>query len=226
MIVVLAGPPGAGKGTHGRRISAKRGWPHVSSGDLLREAVDSGTELGKQAEEYMAAGVLVPDEIMLEWVEELLGRPEYAQGVVLDGFPRTVPQAMGLDDLLKRRGRDVGRVLVFDIDQDAAIRRLATRISCSKCGFVYNLTSNPPDDIGTCRACGGELETRDDDTAETIRARFDEYRTLTEPMVEYYRKRGKVSIISTEGGIDDVGRRVTEALDGPRAVGARGREKE
>ena len=213
MIVVLTGPPGAGKGTHGRRIARKRGWPHVSSGDLLRDAVESGTELGRRAAQYMKAGTLVPDDIMLEWVEEVLGRPEYAAGVVLDGFPRTVPQAEGFDNLLGKRETEVGRVLAFDIDEDAAIRRLATRISCSKCGYVYNLASNPPDDMETCRVCGGTLGARDDDTAETIRARFEEYRSLSLPMIAYYRSRGKVTVISTDGSIDDVGRRVTEALN-------------
>ena len=222
MIVVLAGPPGAGKGTHGRRIAAKRGWPHVSSGDLLREAVESGSDLGRRAEEYMKAGTLVPDEIMLEWVEELLNRPEYASGVVLDGFPRTVPQARGLDELLDRRGTEVGRVLVFDIDEEAAVKRLATRISCSRCGYVYNLASNPPDDTGTCRACGGTLETRRDDTTETVRARFEEYRHLTVPMIEHYRGRNKVSVIATDGTIDDVGRRVSRALDERGETGVRG----
>jgi adenylate kinase len=213
MIVVLAGPPGAGKGTHGRRIAAKRGWPHVSSGDLLRDAVESGTDLGRRASEYMKAGTLVPDDIMLEWVEQILGRPEYANGIVLDGFPRTVPQAEGLDELLKARDLEVGRVLAFDIDEDAAVRRLATRISCAKCGFVYNLASNPPGDAETCRACGGKLETREDDETETVRARFEEYRSLTLPMIEYYRAKRKVTVISTDGTIDDVGTRVTEALD-------------
>lgn len=170
----------------------------------------------------MRAGVLVPDEIMLEWVEELLDRPEYGEGVVLDGFPRTVPQAEGLDDLMKRRNREVGRVLVFDISEEAAVRRLATRISCSRCGYVYNLASNPPDDAGTCRECGGELETREDDATETVRARFDEYRTLTEPMIEYYRRQGKVSVVKTDGAIEEVGLRVTQALDDPRVVGTVG----
>ena len=222
MIVVLTGPPGAGKGTHGRRIAAKRGWPHVSSGDILREAVESGSDLGRRAEKHMKAGTLVPDDIMLEWIAELLARPEYAHGVVLDGFPRTVPQARGFDELLDGQGKEVGRVLAFDIDEEAAGTRLTTRISCSRCGYVYNLVSNPPDDSGTCRACGGVLGTRHDDAAETVRARFEEYRTLTVPMIEYYRTQGKVSVIATDGTIDDVGRRVTEALNTRGGTDAQG----
>lgn len=216
MIIVLVGPPGAGKGTHGRRISAKRGLPHVSSGDLLREAVEKETPLGLEAARYMKAGNLVPDGIMLTWVEELLDKPDYANGLVLDGFPRTVPQAEGLDELLARHDLALGVVLYFDIDEEAAVRRLSSRVSCTGCGIVFNLISNPPKDPDTCLRCGGRLEVRDDDRVETIRARFEEFRRLTEPMLEYYRARGKVSVISTEGPIDDVGKRVSAVLDALR----------
>jgi adenylate kinase len=219
MIIVLVGPPGAGKGTHGRRIAAKRGWPHVSSGDLLRDAVESGTPLGVEAAKYMKAGTLVPDSIMLSWVEELLDKPEYARGLVLDGFPRTVPQAEGLDELLGKHGLAVDRVLYFDIDEDAAVRRLGARVSCSKCGVVYNLITNPPEDPEVCGRCGGKLEVREDDRVDTIRARFQEFRRLTEPMVDYYRSQGKVSVISTQGPIESVGQRVTAVLDALAGVG-------
>jgi adenylate kinase len=213
MIIVLVGPPGAGKGTHGRRIAAKRGWPHVSSGDLLRDAVERETPLGLEAAQYMKAGSLVPDSIMLSWVERLLDKPEYENGLVLDGFPRTVPQAEGLDKLLARHGLTVDAVLLFDIGEEAAVRRLGSRVSCSKCGVVYNLVSNPPSDPDECGKCGGKLEVREDDRVETIHARFEEFRRLTEPMLEYYRSRGKLAVISTEGPIESVGRRVTAVLD-------------
>lgn len=214
MIIVLVGPPGAGKGTHGRRISSKRGWPHVSSGDLLRDAVERETPLGLKAAQYMKAGTLVPDSIMLTWIEELLERPEYAGGLVLDGFPRTVPQARGLDDLLESRGLGVDCVLHFDIAEEAAVKRLGSRISCSACGVVYNLVTNPPEGPEVCGRCGGRLEVRKDDRVETIRARFEEFRGLTEPMLEHYRSQGKVFVISTEGPIESVGKRVTAVLDG------------
>jgi adenylate kinase len=220
MIIVLVGPPGAGKGTHGRRISAKRGIKHVSSGDLLRDAVERETPLGREAERYMRTGNLVPDSIMLSWVEELLDEPDHADGLVLDGFPRTVPQAEGLDGLLERRGLRVDAVLYFDIDEEAAVRRLGSRVSCAGCGVVYNLISNPPDDPETCSRCGGRLEVRDDDGVETIRARFEEFRKLTEPMVAYYRNQGKLSVISTEGSIESVGKRVTAVLDAVRDSGS------
>jgi adenylate kinase len=150
---------------------------------------------------------------MLSWVEELLDKPEYAHGLVLDGFPRTVPQAEGLDRLLSEHDLAVDAVLFFDIDEESAVRRLGSRVSCTKCGLVYNLISNPPEDPGACGRCGGKLEVRGDDRVETVRARFEEFRRLTEPMLDYYRSRGKVSVISTEGPIESVGRRVSRVLD-------------
>jgi adenylate kinase len=213
MFILLVGAPGAGKGTHGGRIAAKRAWTHVSSGELLREAVEKQTSLGREAEAYMKAGALVPDGIMLRWIEELLEDPANQHGVVLDGFPRTVPQAKGLDRLLERHGLTLDRVLYFDITEEAAVERLATRVSCTGCGMIYNMATNPPEDPHVCRRCGGRLEIRGDDAAETIRARFEEFRRLTEPMIEYYRDSDKLSIIDTAGSIDEVGARVTMILD-------------
>ncbi len=214
MIIVLVGAPGAGKGTHGRRISAKRGWPHVSSGDLLREAVEKQTPLGLEAVRYMKAGVLVPDAIMLRWVEELLDKPEYADGIVLDGFPRTVPQAEGLDELLERHDLEIDCVLFFDIVEESAVERLASRISCSRCGLIYNLVTQPPPESNECDRCGGKLEVRADDGRETIHARFIEFRGSTQPMIDYYQSAGKLARIDTRGGIEEVGARVTAVLDG------------
>jgi adenylate kinase len=223
MIIILVGPPGAGKGTHGRRIAARRCWPHVSSGDLLRDAVERKTPLGLQAAAYMRAGTLVPDGIMLTWVEELLDKPEFAEGLILDGFPRTLPQAEGLDERLARHDLAVDGVLYFDIDEEAAVKRLSSRVSCTGCGFVYNLVSNPPEDPDACARCGGRLEVREDDRVETVRGRFEEFRRLTEPMLEYYRSQGKVSVISTQGSIEEVGRRVTAVLDALLDRGRSGR---
>ncbi len=213
MLILLVGPPGAGKGTHGKRIAAKRGWSHVSSGELLRDAVERRTPLGLEAMEYMRAGSLVPDDIMLRWIEELLDDPKHRHGIVLDGFPRTVPQAEGLDALLERYGQEVACMLFFDISEEAAVGRLAARVSCTGCGTVYNLISRPPSTAEVCDRCGGKLEIREDDATETIRARFEEFRRLTEPMIEYYQAKGKLARVSTDGAIDDVGRRVTEVLD-------------
>ncbi|MBD3367065.1 MAG: adenylate kinase [Candidatus Eisenbacteria bacterium] len=213
MIIVLAGAPGAGKGTHAKRVAGTFGVPHVSTGDLLRGAVEAGTELGKKAHGYMEAGELVPDEIMLSVVGELLDSPEWADGVVLDGFPRTLPQAEGFDRLLDGRGRSVDLVVFFDLSEEAAVERLSARLSCPRDGTVYNLKTKPPKNDELCDVCGGPLERRADDEPETIRARHEEYRRLTGPMIEHYKDQGLVARIDAERGIDAVWQQVSEALE-------------
>lgn len=213
MIIVLVGAPGAGKGTHAKLVAKKLGLPHVSSGDALREAVERGTPLGIEAGPHMKAGALVPDEVLLTWADGLLTRPEYASGVILDGFPRTLPQAEGLTKLLRKRGRSIDCVMLLDIEEDDAVARLSSRVSCPKCGAVYNMISKPPTREGTCDACAASLEMRSDDNKATIRARFREYHRLTEPMVEYYRSRGMLSSVPTAGPIADVERALEAALD-------------
>jgi adenylate kinase len=213
MIIVLAGAPGSGKGTHAKLVAKKLGLPHISSGDALREAVERGTPLGIEAEPHMKAGALVPDEILLAWADELLTKQEYANGVILDGFPRTLPQAEGLAKLLQKRGRRIDCVMLLDIEEDDAVARLSSRVSCPKCGAVYNMISKPPAREGTCDACAANLETRADDTKATIRTRFREYHRLTEPMIDYYRSRGMLSSVSSAGPIADVERAMEKALD-------------
>jgi len=213
MIVVLAGAPGAGKGTHAKRVAEHFSVPHVSTGDFLRNAVESGTELGRKAEGYMKAGELVPDEIMLSVVGELLDSPEWSNGVVLDGFPRTLPQAEGFDALLDDRGRSVGVVIFFDLSEEAAVERLSARVWCPKDGTVYNLKTKPPKEDRICDVCGGPLERRSDDEPETIRARHEEYRRLTGPMIDYYEARGLVARVDAERPIDEVWHQVRDALE-------------
>jgi adenylate kinase len=213
MIVVLAGAPGAGKGTHAKRIAHAFGVPHVSTGDFLRGAVEAGTELGRKAEGYMKAGGLVPDDIMLSLVGELLDSPEWTGGVVLDGFPRTLPQAEGFDSLLEERGRSVGFVLLFDLSEEAAVRRLGARVWCPKDGSVYNLDTKPPANDMRCDLCGGPLERRADDEPETIRARHAEFRRLTGPMIEHYEAKGLVRRVDASASIDDVWHEVRAVLD-------------
>jgi adenylate kinase len=213
MIIVLVGAPGAGKGTHAKLVAKKLGLPHVSSGDALREAAERGTPLGIEAGPHMKAGALVPDEILLAWADELLAKPEYASGVILDGFPRTLPQAEGLAKLLRKRGLRIDCVMLLDIDEDDAVARLSARVSCPTCGAVYNMISKPPTREGTCDACAASLEMRSDDNEATIRARFREYHRLTEPMIEYYRSRGMLSSVPTAGPIADVERALEASLD-------------
>lgn len=213
MIILLLGAPGAGKGTHAANISEYTGLPHVSSGELLRRAVDEKTELGVRATEYMDAGKLVPDEFMLTWISELLDDAAYGRGVILDGFPRTVPQAEGLDDLLAKKGLATDLVLLLDITEEAAAERLLSRVTCGKCGAIHNLAQKPMKVPGVCDACGGELETRADDVKETIQKRFEEFRKLTAPMIEYYRARGNFETVSTDRPVDVVRADVTSLLD-------------
>ena len=221
MIVLLLGAPGAGKGTHAARIAEHAGLPHISSGALLRGAVDSGSELGVKAKRYMDEGKLVPDEFMLAWIEELLDDPAYEKGIILDGFPRTVPQAEGLDALLERKGLSIDLVLLLDIGEEAAANRLLSRVTCGKCGAIHNLAQKPMKVDGICDACGGELETRADDVRETIEKRFVEFRKLTEPMIEYYRARGSFQTVNTDRPVEVVRKDVEDLLDSAAATGSR-----
>ncbi len=213
MIIVLLGAPGAGKGTQAKRLVEKRGFSHVSTGDLLRDAVSRGTELGRQADEYMKGGRLVPDEIVLGLVEELFEAGTEAD-IILDGFPRTVPQAEGLDALLTGRGTAVDCVVFIDITVDEAIRRLSSRVSCSGCGAVYNLLWKPPAADGVCDACGGELTRRSDDEPEAIERRFKEYHDATKPLTDYYRTRGILRAVDTTRTSEEIQSEIDEILDG------------
>ena len=222
MIILLLGAPGAGKGTHAAKIAEYTGVPHVSSGELLRNAVEGETELGRKAKEYMDAGKLVPDEFMLKWIEELLDDPAYEKGIILDGFPRTIPQAEGLDELLKSKGHSVDLVLLLDITQEAAANRLLSRVTCGKCGAIHNLAQKPMKTPGICDECGGELETRADDVRETIDKRFKEFRKLTAPMIDYYRPRGNFETVNTDRPVDEVRSDIRALLDRVIASGQAG----
>jgi adenylate kinase len=213
MIILLLGAPGAGKGTHAARIADYVGLPHISSGELLRGAVERGAELGIRAKEYMDAGKLVPDEFMLTWIEELLDDTAFAGGIILDGFPRTMPQAEGLDALLKTKGLSIDLVLLLDIEQEAAANRLLSRVTCGKCGAIHNLAQKPMNVPGICDACGGELETRVDDVRETIEKRFAEFRKLTAPMIEYYRAGGCFETVNTNRKVEVVLQDIKDILD-------------
>lgn len=213
MIIVFVGAPGSGKGTHARRTAERLGLSHVSTGDLLRDAVDKGSELGARASEYMQAGKLVPDEVMMDLIRTLLDRSEGKNGIIFDGFPRTLAQAEELDDLLAGRGLKVDKALLVDISEDEAVERLALRVSCPKCGAVHNLISNPPKVEGICDECGGPLEVRPDDRGETVRARFKEFRRLTEPVIDYYRAKGSLASVRTSGPVEEVAKNVAAALD-------------
>ncbi len=214
LIVVLLGAPGAGKGTQAKGIVARRGYRHVSTGDLLRDAVSAGTDLGRQADEYMKSGRLVPDEVVLGLVKELFETGGSEADVILDGFPRTVPQAEGLDELLTGQAAAVDCVIFIDIAVDEAIRRLSSRVSCGSCGAVYNLLWKPPATDGVCDACGGELTRRADDEPEAIERRFKEYHIATAPLTEYYRSRGILRDVDTTRTSEEIQSEIDGILDG------------
>jgi adenylate kinase len=201
MILVFLGPPGAGKGTQAKLLSQRMGFLHLSTGDLLREAVKNQTPLGKKAKEYMDRGELVPDELIVQLIEETMPKDG---NVILDGFPRTVNQALALEEMLKGKGEKVSKVLFFDVHDEVIIDRLSGRRVCSKCGAVYHVKYNPPKVEGVCDLCGGSLVQRDDDKEEVVKKRLEVYRKQTQPLIEFYQDRGIIYRLDAEKGVEEL----------------------
>jgi adenylate kinase len=188
--LVLLGPPGSGKGTQGERLQEDLRLPYYATGDILRAAVRNGTDLGKQAREYMDRGDLVPDEVMVGLIAERVASAEAADGFILDGFPRTMAQAEALDGKLSGLGRALTAVLLIEVPDEEVVRRLSGRRVCVNEGHVFHMDFDPPKEEGVCDICGGRLEIRDDDKPEVIRRRLGTYHEKTEPLVAYYEERG------------------------------------
>ncbi|HKX98598.1 MAG TPA: adenylate kinase [Steroidobacteraceae bacterium] len=215
MRLVLLGAPGSGKGTQAQRLEARRGVPQVSTGDLLREAVAAGTELGRAAKAVMDAGQLVDDRTMLGIIRERLARPDAKRGFILDGFPRTIVQADGLARLLDEIGQPVDGVVLFDIDPLVLERRLAGRRTCRRCGRVFHVESNPPRPGELCTdGRPHDLFQRPDDGEETVRKRLAVYRERTQPLIDYYESKGLLRRIDAAGSLDDVAARLEAAIGG------------
>ncbi|MEX2126610.1 MAG: adenylate kinase [Woeseia sp.] len=212
MRMILFGAPGSGKGTQAKRLMQDRNIPQISTGDMLRAAVASGTDLGKQAQAIMDSGRLVSDDIMLGIISERLKEPDTANGFVLDGFPRTLKQADGLEDLLDEIGKPLDAAVLMDIDFDILTKRLTGRRTCSTTGKLLNIHFSSRREIDECRKSGGELIQREDDNEKTISGRLDVYRRQTEPVVEYYRSRGKLKTIDADGSVDEVYKRLLNVL--------------
>ena len=212
MRLVLVGPPGAGKGTQAEFISAHLGVPKISTGDIFRANVSQGTPLGQQARAFMDAGDLVPDEITVGMVRDRLAEDDTRKGFLLDGFPRNVPQAQTLDDLLLSAGTPLDVILELVVDDDEVVRRLSGRRTCRNCGHVWHVDFDPPSVEGVCDICGGELFQRDDDKPETIRHRLEVYYEQTAPLVSYYAEKGLLVGIDAMGPVDDVTDRAISSL--------------
>jgi adenylate kinase len=212
MRIILFGAPGSGKGTQAKKLMEERKIPQVSTGDMLRAAAASGTEVGKRAKSVMESGQLVSDDIMLDIIHERLNEPDAAGGFVLDGFPRTLKQAQGLEELLHEIGKPLDSAVLMDIDFKILLKRLTGRRTCSSTGKLLNIHFSSQEEIDECLNSGGELVQRGDDNEETISERLEVYRRHTEPVIEYYRSRDKLKTIDADGSVDDVYERLLAAL--------------
>ncbi len=204
MNLILLGPPGAGKGTQAAKIIEKYHIPHISTGDIFRENIKKGTELGKKAQEYMNAGKLVPDELVVEIATDRLTKDDCREGFLLDGFPRTVFQAEELDKFLAAGGSRIDNVLDIDVNREELMTRLTGRRVCSKCGASYHIVNIPPEQEGICDVCGAELIQRKDDNEETAANRIRVYNNETKPLIDYYEKAGNISHIDGTTGLENV----------------------
>lgn len=211
--IVLLGPPGAGKGTQAKLISEKLGVPHISTGDILREAVRNDSPLGRQAKAIMDRGELVPDGLLVDIIVERLSRSDCADGFLLDGYPRNVAQSETLEGVCRKHGIwEKVHALEISVPDEEIVDRLKSRRSCPKCGAVYNLVSNPPQKPEACDACGSKLQLRDDDREETVRQRLKVYHERTEPVVGYFAERDKHIVVKGEGSPDDIFAAIMEKL--------------
>lgn len=212
MRVIMLGPPGAGKGTQATRIAGAYQVPHISTGDMFRANLSQGTELGQEAKSYMDDGELVPDELVVRMVDDRLGWDDAADGWVLDGFPRTMPQAEALDDILDERGTPIDAVVRLSVDDDEVVSRLSGRRVCRECGEIYHVEHKPPQVAGVCDIDGGELYQRDDDREEVIRNRLESYAEETEPLERFYAERDLLLDVEAVGDIDEVTERAMATL--------------
>lgn len=212
MKIIMLGAPGAGKGTQAKKIAEKYGIPHISTGDIFRANIKNGTELGKKAKSYMDQGLLVPDELTCDLVVDRISQPDAAGGYVLDGFPRTIPQAEALTKALDAKGEKIDFAIDVTVPDDHIITRMSGRRACLKCGATYHIKYNPPKQEGICDTCGSELVLRDDDKPETVQKRLDVYHEQTQPLIDYYTKAGALFHVDGTQDIDKVFADITARL--------------
>ncbi|WP_026477634.1 adenylate kinase [Alkaliphilus transvaalensis] len=212
MRLILLGPPGAGKGTQATTIATEFNIPHISTGDIFRYNIKEGTELGKKAKSFMDQGLLVPDELVVEIVEDRLKKEDCENGFLLDGFPRTVPQAEALDEVMDKMNVALNKVINIQVDKEILVERAVGRRICKGCGATYHIKFNPSSTIDQCDKCGGSLYQRDDDNEATVTRRIDVYLNETMPLIEYYEKRGKLTAIDGQQHIDKVAEDIISML--------------
>jgi adenylate kinase len=213
MNLILLGPPGAGKGTQAKRLEQKHGLVQLATGDMLRAATASGTELGRRVKAVMDAGHLVSDDIIIDMIAERIAQPACARGFILDGFPRTVPQAEALDAMLAERGQRLDHVILMEVDEAALVNRLSGRFTCGNCGASYHDRYHRPKLAGVCDICGStNLVYRPDDRAEAVKTRFEAYRNQTAPILPYYREKGILRAVDGMAEIDEVTRQIEAIL--------------
>ena len=212
MNIILLGPPGAGKGTQAKMLVEKYQIPQISTGDILRAAVKEGSPLGKEAKACMDKGELVPDSVVIGIVEERIQQSDCAKGYMLDGFPRTVPQAEALDGMLQNLSSKIDHVVSIEVANEELVGRLTGRRTCRDCGAGFHVMFDPPEKEGVCDKCGGELYQRDDDNVETVTSRLEVYESQTLPLIDYYTAKGKIRPVDGVGDIKEIFGRVTQVL--------------
>lgn len=217
MYIIFLGAPGAGKGTQAAIVAQTLSLVHIASGDLFRQALEQGTELGIQAKSYMEKGMLVPDAITIRMVLERILAPDCESGIILDGFPRNLEQAKALDEALIEQGKAIDKVVYIKVSQQELLNRLSGRWICRQCQTPYHATNSPPKVQGKCDNCGGELYQRPDDTVETVKKRLEVYFAQTTPLIDYYTKADKLLEVDGEGDANEVGRRIVAAIGKPVA---------
>jgi len=217
--IIFLGAPGAGKGTQAANVAGELNLAHIATGDLFRQALEKGTELGLKAKSYMERGELVPDQLTIAMVLEQLSAPEGKGGVILDGFPRNLEQAKALDKTLAQQSKEVDKVIYIKVSEEELMNRLGGRWICRQCQTPYNITSSPPKVRGRCDKCGGELYQRPDDREEAIKKRLEVYFAETAPLIDYYRRAGKLLEVDGQGEVAEVAGRITAAVKGASIAG-------